>query len=74
MSSLPVLTYKELVKKLKTAGFYFDRQAKGSHKIWYNDKTHLRTTLPNHPGTIKKGTLKAIIKQIGLNTEDFLRL
>jgi len=65
MSILRNITYKDLIKKLKSAGFVFDRQAKGSHEIWYNPDKKLRTTIPNHPGTVKKGTLKAIINQIG---------
>lgn len=36
MSSLYSITYKELIKKMRTVGFHFDRQAKGSHEIWYN--------------------------------------
>jgi len=74
MSNLGNITYKNLIKKLKAAGFIFDRQAKGSHEIWYHPVKKLRTTIPNHPGTIKKGTLKAIINQIDLTTEEFIKL
>ncbi len=71
MSKLPVITYRELIKKLRTIGFRLDRQAKGSHEIWYNPITKIRATIPNHPGTIKKGTLKAIINRLDLTNDEF---
>ncbi len=36
----------EVIRKLRQAGFVFDRQAKGSHEIWYNHITKARTTIP----------------------------
>ena len=75
MTRLPSITARDAIKKLKKAGFIFDRQAKGSHEIWYNPITKRRTTIPNHPRVdIPKGTLKAIIKEAGLTVEDFLEL
>jgi predicted RNA binding protein YcfA (HicA-like mRNA interferase family) len=75
MTKVPVLTSRDVIKVLKRAGFEFDRQAKGSHEIWYNPDTKRRTTIPNHPGAeIKKGTLKAILEQAGLSLEEFMQL
>ena len=74
MTKLPSLTTRDIVKRLKKAGFVFDRHAKGSHEIWYNPTTKRRTTIPNHPGDVSKGTLKAIIKGAGLTTEEFIEL
>ena len=75
MSKLPVLTASEIIRGLKKAGFVFDRQAKGSHEIWYNPITRKRTTVPNHPGIdIRKGTLKAILREAGISVEEFLDL
>jgi len=68
------MTYEEIVRKLKAAGFIFDRQAKGSHEIWYNPTTRRRTTVPRHPGTLPIGTLRAIIREAGLSIEEFMRL
>ena len=73
MSRLPALTYRDVIVRLRQAGFVFDRQAKGSHEIWYNPATHRRTTVPNHPGTIARGTLSAIIHEAGLSVDDFLK-
>ncbi|MBP9081118.1 MAG: type II toxin-antitoxin system HicA family toxin, partial [Flavobacteriales bacterium] len=30
------------------------------------------TTIPNHAGDMPEGTLRAILKQAGVDTEDFL--
>jgi predicted RNA binding protein YcfA (HicA-like mRNA interferase family) len=75
MTKIPVLTSRDVIRGLKRAGFEFDRQAKGSHEIWYNPETKRRTTIPNHPGVeIRKGTLKAILGQAGLSLEEFMQL
>ena len=75
MTKLPALTPTQVIRKLKTAGFVFDRQAKGSHEIWYNPETKRRTVIPNHPGKdISKKTLRAIISQSGLSVDAFLKL
>jgi predicted RNA binding protein YcfA (HicA-like mRNA interferase family) len=47
MTRLPSITARDVIKKLKKAGFVFDKQAKGSHEIWYNPITKRRTTIPN---------------------------
>lgn len=35
--------------RLKTFGFAFDRQAAGSHEIWYNEKIDRYTTMSTIP-------------------------
>jgi len=75
MTKLPIVTSSDVIRGLKKAGFVFDRQAKGSHEIWYNHVAKKRTTVPNHPGVeIHKGTLRAILKEAGLSIEEFLKL
>ncbi|MBL0379334.1 MAG: type II toxin-antitoxin system HicA family toxin [Desulfofustis sp. PB-SRB1] len=49
-----------------------DRQAAGSHEIWYNAQADRYTTIPNHPGDMPEGTLRAILKQAGISPDDFL--
>jgi predicted RNA binding protein YcfA (HicA-like mRNA interferase family) len=66
--------YREVVRKLKACGFQFDRQAAGSHEIWYNPSTDRYTTVPNHPGDMPEGTLRAILKQASVNPETFLQV
>ena len=72
MGRLAGFRYREIVKRLKKLGFEFDRQAAGSHEIWYNAATHRYTTVPNHPGDMPEGTLRAILKQTGITLDEFL--
>jgi len=75
MSHLPSLKPSEVIRKLRRAGFVFDRHAKGSHEIWFNSHTHRYTIVPNHPGKdIPTGTLRAIIREAGFSVEEFNRL
>ena len=64
--------YREIVRKIKTFGFQFDRQAAGSHEIWYNPTANRYTTIPNHPGDMPEGTLRAILKQAAIDPDAFL--
>jgi predicted RNA binding protein YcfA (HicA-like mRNA interferase family) len=73
MGPLAGFKYKEVVRKLRKAGFVFDRNAKGSHEIWWHQTTRKRTTIPNHPGDIPEGTLRAILKQADISIEEFLK-
>ncbi|MHB8231992.1 MAG: type II toxin-antitoxin system HicA family toxin [bacterium] len=73
MGSLSGFKYREIVKKLKRLGFEFLRRGAGSHEIWYNPSTNRYTTIPNHPGDMPEGTLKAILNQAGINTDMFLK-
>ena len=72
----PRLAYiaPEVIRKLRRARFVFDRQAKGSHEVWYDPQTHRRVVVPNHPGLVPKGTLRAIIREAGLTVEGFTKL
>jgi len=72
MGRLAGFKYRQVVKRLKSFGFVFDRQAAGSHEIWYNPITHRYTTIPNHPGDMPEGTLRAILKQADITPEQFL--
>ena len=72
MGRLSGFRYRDVVKRLKKLGFMFDRQAAGSYEIWFNSVSDRYTTVPNHPGDIPEGTLRAIIKQTGIEMEDFL--
>lgn len=74
MGRLAGFTYKDIIHKLRKAGFTFDRQAKGSHEIWWNPETRKRTTVPNHAGSLPEGTVRAIIKQADLTVDQFLNI
>jgi len=72
MGRLAGFRYREIVQRLKALGFQFDRQATGSHEIWFNPSTRRYTTIPNHPGDMPEGTLRAILKQAGVTPEQFM--
>ena len=58
MGRLAGFRYREIARKLRAGGFQFDRQAAGSHEIWY----------------MPEGTLRAILKQAGIEPEEFLKI
>ena len=74
MGRLAGLSYHDVTGKLRKAGFEFDRHAKGSHEIWWHPITRRRTAMPNHPGDLPEGTVRAIIRQAGLGVDEFLAL
>ena len=73
MGRLAGFRYREIAQRLKVLGFAFDRQAAGSHEIWFNARTNRYTTLVNHPGDTPEGTLRAILKQAGVEPDEFLK-
>ena len=73
MGQLAGFRYREIVQRLKQLGFEFHRQAAGSHEIWFNPTTRRYITIPNHPGDMPEGTLRAILKQAGVVVEEFLK-
>jgi predicted RNA binding protein YcfA (HicA-like mRNA interferase family) len=73
MEKLGGFRYRDIIKRLKAFGFDFHRQAAGSHEIWFCERTNRYTTIPNHSGDMPEGTLRAILKQAGIEPEDFLR-
>jgi len=67
------LSYREVIKKARKAGFILRRKTFGSHEIWWNEKTRETCVIPHHK-EVKAGTLKNIIKQMNLTEEDFNNL
>ena len=72
MGRLAGFNYRAVTRKLKRLGFEFDRQAAGSHEIWYNRSSNRYTTIPNHPGALPEGTLRAILREAGVSPDEFL--
>ena len=73
MGKLAGFKYTKVIKKLRSFGFVFYRNAVGSHEIWVNHQTNRYTTIPNHPGDLPEGTLRAILKQANIEPDDFLK-
>ena len=73
MGKLPAVSGRAVVKALGTLGYAFDRQ-RGSHMILrHRDPPHRRVVVPDHP-EVAKGTLRAIIREVGLSVEGFSAL
>jgi predicted RNA binding protein YcfA (HicA-like mRNA interferase family) len=73
MSRLPALTARQLVAALKRAGFVEHRHTGGHLHLWHPQK-ELLTTVSIHPGTVPRGTVRAIIRQAGLTPRQFIDL
>ncbi|PZR70825.1 MAG: addiction module toxin, HicA family [Chthoniobacterales bacterium] len=73
MGRLSGFKYREIVQRLRRFGFAFHRHAAGSHEIWFNATTGRCTTVPRHTGDMPEGTLRAILRQAGIDPDDFLQ-
>jgi predicted RNA binding protein YcfA (HicA-like mRNA interferase family) len=73
MGRLAGFKYKDVARKLRTLGFRFDRQARGSHEIWRHEVSGRKTTLVRHARPIAEGTLRAILRDAAIDVDDFLK-
>ena len=66
------MRYREIAKRLKKLGCQELRQGKGSHRIWFNPETGQVTTVPDWGAKdLAPGTVRAIIRELGIRREDF---
>ena len=72
MSKLPVVSGAECVRALGKVGFIVHRQ-RGSHITMVRKTPAAQTTIPNHR-ELDRGTLRAIIRQVGLTVDEFIAL
>ena len=72
MGRLAGYRYRDIIARLRRLGFEFHRQAAGSHEIWRSAASGRFTTIPNHPGDMPEGTLRAILKQAGVTVDEYL--
>ena len=70
---LTPLPYREVIKKARKAGFVFKRSTSGTHEIWWNEDKRKTTVIPHHH-EIRLGTLRSIIRQMGITKEKFNQL
>jgi predicted RNA binding protein YcfA (HicA-like mRNA interferase family) len=73
MGRLSGFKYREVARRMSRFGFVLRRQGSGSHEIWQQPETGRIVTIPNHAKEMPEGTLRAILRQAGINPEDFLR-
>jgi predicted RNA binding protein YcfA (HicA-like mRNA interferase family) len=70
VGKLPVVSGKEVVRRLEHTGFVVARRV-GSHIILRRDTPpKLTLTVPDHK-ELKKGTLRAILRQAGISLKQF---
>ena len=75
MTRLRELNYREVIHRLRELGFRFYRQGKGSHELWVRDADGRVIPVPRHKGKkIRKGTVRAIIREVGVSVEEFMKL
>lgn len=72
MSSLPVLSGRELVAVLEKAGFTVKHQ-KGSHIILRRNNPFCQTVVPDHK-VLDRGMLRAILRQADISSTELERL
>lgn len=74
MPKLPIVNARQLIKALEKLGFYKHRQRGTSHLILAHSDGR-RTTVPMHSGKdLPKGTLKGILRDLEISTEEFTSL
>lgn len=73
MGRLGGLNYREVARKLRAFGFVFDRPGPGSHEVWRQLQTGGKVTIPRHARDMAEGTLRAILREAGIDIDDFLK-
>ncbi len=75
MPELRELSYRDLTRRLRKLGFRFYRHGKGSHELWVRDTDGKVVPVPHHRGkNIRKGTVRAIIREVGVSLTEFMEL
>ena len=72
MSKLPRVSGHQVVAALQQLGFRIRRQH-GSHIIMRRDDPFAQTVVPAHR-ELDRGTLRAILRQVGIGVDAFVRL
>ncbi|MCU0522348.1 MAG: type II toxin-antitoxin system HicA family toxin [Anaerolineae bacterium] len=67
------MRYREVARKLKSLGCEeLPRRGGGSHRKWYNAVTDRLASVPDWGSKdLKIGTLRAVIRQLGLDWDTF---
>ena len=67
------MNYREVTRRLRALGCQeLPRRGGGSHKKWFNPATQRVTVLPDWGGRdLKIGTIRAAVKQLGIDWSAF---
>ena len=63
------MTYAELGRKLRDLGITLKRHGR-SHDIWEEPVSGATAAVPRHKGEVPAGTLRAILRGLGLRSDD----
>ena len=69
MPKLVRVSYRELASKLRRAGYREIRTSR--HPVYYLAEKDITIPVPRHPGDIPIGTLRAIVREMGLSVAEF---
>jgi len=73
MGRLAGFKYRDVVHRLRAFGFVFDRQGAGSHELWRQEASGRKVTVPHHSRDMPEGTLRAILREAGIDVDEFLK-
>lgn len=67
------MKYREVARKLTALGCNeLPRKGGGSHRKWFNPSNQQATVVPDWGGRdLKLGTVRAAVRQLGINWQDF---
>ncbi|MBN2562175.1 MAG: type II toxin-antitoxin system HicA family toxin [Phycisphaerae bacterium] len=67
------MTYRDVSRKLTTLGCQeLPRRGGGSHRKWLNPRTQRMAVLPDRGShDLKLGTVRAVVRQLGVDWEAF---
>ena len=72
MPKLVRVSYRELATKLRRAGYLEIRTSR--HPVYYLEEKNITIPVPRHAGEVPVGTLRAIVREMGITVEDFNEL
>ena len=67
------MKYREVARKLTALGCEeLRRRGGGSHRKWHNPANGMSTTVPDWGSRdLKRGTIRAAVRQLGLDPQEF---
>lgn len=74
MSRLPQVTARQMLAVLEKAGFVVERVKGSHHFLRHETDSARRTVIAVHPGDLRAGTLRDILKQARISRAEFLKL
>lgn len=74
MAKLGIYRPREIIRAFERDGWTLKHHT-GSHAILEKAGHEATLSIPDHPGKdVKRGTMRALIRDAGLNVDDFLKL